>query len=197
MRFLVLFALAFCVVAWFGAEMVNDTAWNSAGSSHGQRAEEPQRTGATSRESRERTENRRQTLAAKTKEPRQTSRGGKVKLKMGRGGHYYAEVKVNGRKLDMVVDTGASLIALTAKDAKRLRVYPRKDQFIYETSTANGVAKVAVVELKEVRIGGIRVKGVRATVHRDNGLTVNLLGMSFLNRLRKVNFEGDTLTLVN
>jgi len=130
-------------------------------------------------------------------EPRQSSQGRKIRLKKGRGGHYRADVRVNGRKFQMMVDTGASLIALTARDARRMGVYPDAREFKYETRTANGIARIAVVTLKEVKIGGIRVKNVRASVHRGKGLDTNLLGMSFLNRLRKFNFEGDTLTMVN
>jgi len=127
----------------------------------------------------------------------QTAGGRTVRLKKGRGGHYHADVRVNGRKFSMMVDTGASLIALTARDARRMGVYPGADKFIYEARTANGVARIALVELKQVRIGGIRVDNVKASVHQGKGLDTNLLGMSFLNRLRKFDFEGDTLTLVN
>lgn len=127
----------------------------------------------------------------------QTSSGRKVQLKKGRGGHYRADVRVNGRKFKMMVDTGASLIALTAKDAKRMGVYPNRDKFVYQTRTANGLARIAIVTLKNVKIGGIRVQNVKASVHQGKGLDTNLLGMSFLNRLRKFNFEGDTLTMVN
>lgn len=130
-------------------------------------------------------------------QPMQTSRGRKVELRKGRGGHYRADVRVNGRKFKMMVDTGASLIALTAKDAKRMGVYPSPDKFVYQTRTANGLARIALVTLKNVRIGGIRVQNVKASVHRGKGLDTNLLGMSFLNQLRKFNFQGDTLTMVN
>lgn len=130
-------------------------------------------------------------------EPAQVSSGRQVRLKKGRGGHYNADVRVNGRKFNMLVDTGASYIALTAKDAKRMGVYPRADKFIYKTQTANGIARVAVVTLREVKIGNIRVNNVQATVHKGRGLNTNLLGMSFLNRLSKFNFKGDTLTMVN
>lgn len=127
----------------------------------------------------------------------QVARGNTVRLARGRGGHYHADVYINGRRLEMLVDTGASLIALTARDARRMGVYPPSDQFVYETQTANGIARVALVELDEVKIGHIRLKNVKATVHKGRGLSTNLLGMSFLNRLRKFNFENDTLTLVN
>lgn len=135
--------------------------------------------------------------AAAATDSHQTSRGGRVRLARDPSGHYRAQVRVNGRMVDMLVDTGASLIALTARDARRMGVYPPADAFVHQTRTANGIARVALVELDEVRVGSIRLRDVRATVHKGRGLSTNLLGMSFLGRLRRVKVEGDVLTLVN
>ncbi|MEM1044722.1 MAG: TIGR02281 family clan AA aspartic protease [Pseudomonadota bacterium] len=184
-----LFVCAVCLTAvWYGSDSLSGSHAPGAGAS-----DVPKR--AASKQTRKAEKPRR--MAARSTQPKQISRGRKVRLKQGRGGHYFADVRVNGRKLSMVVDTGATSIALTSKDAKRLGVYPRADKFIYKTRTANGITKVAVVTLKEVKIGGIRVKNVEATVHKGKGLSINLLGMSFLNRLRKFYFEGDTMTMVN
>ena len=175
--------VAVCAAAWFGSDALKAY-------SNGRKSAEATATGTH----RSATSAKRRTARA---QPKQVASGRKVRLKMGRNGHYRADVSVNGRKFRMMVDTGASLIALTAKDARRMGVYPDAGDFIYETRTANGVARIALVTLKEVRIGGIRVRNVKASVHRGKGLDTNLLGMSFLNRLSKFNFEGDTLTLVN
>ena len=167
----------------------------------------PQRLGALPQQSQEaavqkasRTVQRQQPVrqASRTRpEPMQSSHGRKVRLKLGQGGHFRADVRINGRKMEMLVDTGASVIALTARDARRMGVYPSADKFIYKARTANGVTNVALVELEEVRLGRISVRNVRAAVHKGRGLSTNLLGMSFLNRLKKFHVEGDTLTLVN
>lgn len=184
-----LFVCAVCLTAvWYGSDSLSGSHAPSAGVSDTQKRVSTDRVRKAEKPRR---------MAARSEQPKQTSRGRKVRLKQGRGGHYFADVRVNGRKLSMVVDTGATSIALTAKDAKRLGVYPRASEFIYKTRTANGITKVAVVTLKEVKIGKIRVKNVQATVHKGKGLSINLLGMSFLNRLRKFYFEGDTMTMVN
>lgn len=182
LRYVFFIVAVSCVVAWYAPQALK------AGS--GAQASQTSKTATAKRQAPRRTKVARAEQA-------QVSSGRKVRLKKGRGGHYNADVRVNGRKFNMLIDTGASYIALTARDAKRMGVYPPTDQFIYKTQTANGIARVAIVTLKEVKIGGIRVNNVRATVHKGRGLDTNLLGMSFLNRLSKFNFKGDTLTMVN
>ena len=200
LRALIFSFAVICAALWYAPDVVTAFSGTAVSDHRSQTAERrksrPKRANSERRDSRTKAAAR-QLIAKLRGEPRQTSRGRKVRLKVGRGGHYRADVRINGTKLRMMVDTGASLIALTARDAKRMGVYPKPDKFVYKTRTANGLARVAVVELKEVKIGGIRLKNVKASVHKGKGLSTNLLGMSFLNRLRKFNFEGDTLTLVN
>ncbi|RJG01762.1 retropepsin-like aspartic protease family protein [Noviherbaspirillum sedimenti] len=107
-------------------------------------------------------------------------------------GHYMAQGQINGGTVRMLVDTGASMIALPSGDATRLGIDYKKGQLGY-SSTANGVKPVYRVTLDTVRIGDIQLNQVEATVH-EGGLPVILLGMSFLNRT-DIRREGDLLTL--
>ncbi|QAU35294.1 TIGR02281 family clan AA aspartic protease [Janthinobacterium sp. 17J80-10] len=108
-------------------------------------------------------------------------------------GHYITQGQINGGAVRMLVDTGASMIALPAEDATRLGIDYRKGQIAY-SSTANGVKPVYRVKLDTVRIGDIQLNQIDATVH-ESGLPIILLGMSFLNRT-DIRREGETLTLL-
>ena len=110
-------------------------------------------------------------------------------------GHFLADVVVDGRSLRMVVDTGASLCALSEEDADRLGIRPRPGDYTREVSTANGVVRVAPVRLAHVQIGGIAVRDVEAVVIPRGKLGTSLLGMSFLKRLREFGIAGGRLTL--
>lgn len=110
--------------------------------------------------------------------------GRSIVLSKGRNGHFKAEARIDGRRIDVLVDTGASHIALRQSDAAKLGIYPRSSDFTVRVSTANGITKAAPVQLRTVEVGDIAVRDVTAIVHPDEGLSVNLLGMSFLSRLR-------------
>jgi aspartyl protease family protein len=111
-------------------------------------------------------------------------------LTKGRNGHFAVEGRIDGRRIAFLVDTGASHIALRDSDARRVGIYTRPSDYTVRVSTANGVTKAAPVELRMVEIGDIVVRNVRAIVHPDEGLAVNLLGMSFLSRVRWTHERG-------
>jgi aspartyl protease family protein len=113
-----------------------------------------------------------------------------VTLSSGRDGHFRTEARVDGRRLELVVDTGASQIALRAGDAARLGIHPTARDYNIKVATANGVTRAALVELRMVEVGNIVVRNVPALVHPDEALGVNLLGMSFLSRVRWTHERG-------
>jgi aspartyl protease family protein len=113
-----------------------------------------------------------------------------IVLTKGRNGHFEVEARVDGRRLEFLVDTGASHIALRQSEAARLGIHPRYSDFTVKVSTANGVTKAALVQLRSVEVGDILVRDVPAIVHSDEGLSVNLLGMSFLSRVRWTHDRG-------
>ena len=113
-----------------------------------------------------------------------------VVLTKARNGHFEVEARVDGRRIEFLVDTGASHIALRESAAARLGIYPRPSDYTVRVSTANGVTKAALVQLRMVEVGDIVVRDVPAIVHPDEGLSVNLLGMSFLSRVRWTHDRG-------
>ena len=112
-----------------------------------------------------------------------------------RHGHFRVEGRVDGRRLGFMVDTGASVIALTAKDAARLGIRPMRSEFTATVTTANGAIKAAPASLNAVEIDGITVRDVRALVLPDEALSENLLGLSFLSRLRRFEYARGKLVL--
>jgi aspartyl protease family protein len=123
------------------------------------------------------------------------SRGRVVELKAGTHGHYYASAEINGRPIDVLVDSGASLVALTYDDARRAGLYVRDSDYTHRVSTANGPARVAPVTLDRVSIGDITVRNVPAAVSEPGKLATSLLGMSFLGRLQQIDIRGGVLVL--
>lgn len=119
-----------------------------------------------------------------------------VALEADARGHFSADAVINGRSIEVFVDTGATTIALNEATARRLGISPARSEFVLPISTANGVIQAAPVRLAEVRLGGISVRDVGAVVVPGNVLAANLLGMSFLSRLSKFELSGDRLILV-
>jgi aspartyl protease family protein len=110
-------------------------------------------------------------------------------------GHFQIDGRVDGRRLTFMVDTGASVIALTAEDAASLGIHPSPSDFTAMVSTANGTVRAAPVELGMVEIEDITVHNVSALVMPDGALSQNLLGMSFLSRLHRWEFADGKLVL--
>src|SRR5277367_4846864 len=98
-------------------------------------------------------------------------------------GHFEVDARINGRRIGFMVDTGASVIALTARDAARLGIHPPQSAFVAEVKTANGTVRGAPVRLDAVEVGKLELRDVAALVLPDQALSDNLLGLSFLSRL--------------
>jgi aspartyl protease family protein len=107
-----------------------------------------------------------------------------VTLNSDSRGHFQTEARVEGRSIDFLVDTGASAIALRESSAARLGIHPSARDYSIKMETANGVGKAARVQLARVEIGGITVRDVDALVVPDESLSTNLLGMTFLSRVK-------------
>ena len=120
----------------------------------------------------------------------------RVRLIADRYGHFAVEAYINDRPAALVADTGATLVTLTYEDARRVGIVPAELRFTHQTNTANGVARVAPVTLRHVRIGGITVRDVRAVVTEPGKLHVSLLGMSFLGAITRFEMSGRELVLV-
>ena len=106
----------------------------------------------------------------------------------GQNGHYTTQGQVNGGQVRFVVDTGASVVALPANDARRLSIDYLKGQ-LTTVQTAAGPTPAYIVRLDTVRVGGIELNNVEGMVI-ESGLPIALLGMSFLNRVEIRNDAG-------
>ena len=120
---------------------------------------------------------------------------GTVVLDAGANGHFSTVARINNRFVDVVVDTGATAVALPFEEAARLGIRPGNSDFTVEISTANGIQKSAPVTLREVRIDTIRVYDVPALVAPRGALSSALLGMSFLRELKNVEMRGGELVM--
>lgn len=107
-----------------------------------------------------------------------------VRLDSDGHGQFRVEARVDGRPIDFMVDTGASSVVLRESAAAKLGIFPRPSEYIGRTSTANGIAKFAPVRLNRIEVNGINVYDVNAAVMPDEALGVNLLGMTFLSRVK-------------
>jgi len=107
-------------------------------------------------------------------------------------GHFYTLGQINGVTAQFLVDTGATLIALPGGLAGRIGIDYRKG-VRGMTNTANGTVAVYQIKLDTVKIGDIELNNVDALVIEE-GLSIALLGMSFLNRV-EMRRDGDSMTL--
>ncbi|HYE45053.1 MAG TPA: TIGR02281 family clan AA aspartic protease [Caulobacter sp.] len=108
-------------------------------------------------------------------------------------GHYWATADVDGSAVRFLVDTGATAVALTADDARRLGLDLSKLDYRVDVTTADGKTRAAQVKLRSVTIAGARVENVDALV-LEGGLKTSLLGMSYLGRLSS--FEATRTALI-
>jgi aspartyl protease family protein len=110
-------------------------------------------------------------------------------------GHYVVHPSIDNYRVKMMVDTGASFIALTDADARALGIRPERAAYTIGLGTANGVVRGARTMLREVRLGDILMRDVEAVVLPAGALSVSLLGTSFLRRLRGYEVQGGRMVL--
>ena len=120
---------------------------------------------------------------------------GVVHLSAVQGGHFLADASVNGTHVRFLVDTGASIVALSAFDARRLGLDPQELDYNITVSTANGQTRAASVSLDEIRIGSISRSQVPALVVSEGALEQSLLGMTFLNLIGSFEMGDGVLIL--
>jgi aspartyl protease family protein len=126
---------------------------------------------------------------------RAASKGRTVEIARGAGGSFSVSTQVNGARIAMALDTGASAVVLTQEAAKAAGLPLEVLHYSVNVDTANGRARAAPVTLDRVSIGGITERSVPALVAQPGQLRANLLGMSFLNRLQSWEVRGDRLVL--
>ena len=122
-------------------------------------------------------------------------RGRNVEVVRGRGGDFAVAAHINGAKVPMVLDTGASSVVLTQEAAKAAGLPIEVLNYTVNVDTANGRTQAAPVTLDRLAVGGLIERAVPALVVQPGQLKNNLLGMTFLNRLESWEVRGDRLRM--
>lgn len=120
--------------------------------------------------------------------------GDRIVARRAPDGHYHLTLGINGAPVRFLVDTGASDMVLTLRDADRAGLDRAALRFVGRAATANGTVPTAPVTLDHVELGGIVDRGVPAQVSSGD-MPGSLLGMRYLSRFADVTISGDTLTL--
>jgi len=121
--------------------------------------------------------------------------GRNVQVVRGNGGDFAVAVHINGVKIPMVLDTGASSVVLTQEAARAAGLPIEVLNYTISVDTANGRTRAASVTLDRLAVGGLTERSVPALVAQPGQLKTNLLGMTFLNRLQSWEVRGDKLQM--
>lgn len=119
---------------------------------------------------------------------------GRVEVARHHDGHFYLTLDIGGVPVNFVVDTGATELVLSRRDAERIGLDP--DRLVYQgrARTANGEVRTARVVLDEVALGSMVDNRVTAWVN-EGRMDISLLGMSYLRRFERIEIAGDRLVL--
>ncbi|MGY4433002.1 aspartyl protease family protein [Bradyrhizobium sp. F1.13.1] len=110
-------------------------------------------------------------------------------------GHFQTEGRIEGQRIGFMVDTGASVVALNETSAARFGLRPSRGDYNATVSTANGTIKAARTRIAMLDVGGLVVRDVDAMVLPDEALSENLLGLSFLSRLKRFEYANGQMVL--
>lgn len=120
--------------------------------------------------------------------------GTRIEVPMDASGHFLLTAEANGEPVRFIFDTGASSIALSPDDARRIGIDPDDLAYVGQAETANGTVETAPVTIERFAIGDLVDENVPAMVIRAE-ISGSLLGMSYLRRFARVSFEGEMLVL--
>ena len=126
-------------------------------------------------------------VVAETGEPRETV------LEREANGHLYVDAKVNGELVHFIVDTGATGVALTEEDARRVGLAFSPSEFEYVGEGAAGPVRGKLVTIDTIEVDGKTVEDVSGAVLQGGDLS--LLGQSYLSRMGEVQMRGDYMVL--
>ncbi|WP_089025607.1 TIGR02281 family clan AA aspartic protease [Bradyrhizobium mercantei] len=110
-------------------------------------------------------------------------------------GHFATDGRIDGQRINFMVDTGASVVALNETSAARFGLRPVPGDYTSRVTTANGTIKAARAHIAMIEIGGLTVRDVDALVLPDEALSENLLGLSFLSKLKRFEYANGKLLL--
>ncbi|MCW1427905.1 TIGR02281 family clan AA aspartic protease [Novosphingobium sp. JCM 18896] len=127
--------------------------------------------------------------------PEQRVTGGETRIAMSNDGHFWLQAQVNGRPYRFLVDTGATLTALSESTATEAQVPIQPLRQSVMMKTANGTIRAELARIDEMRFGNVVARDLDAVIAPGLGET-NVLGMNLLSRLASWRVEGRTLVLV-
>lgn len=123
--------------------------------------------------------------------------GGTANVSRHWDGHFRTSADINGKDIEMLVDTGASLVLLTYEDALIAGLDVGALDFNVPILTANGKSHVATLTLDQIDIGGVSVSNVEAAVAEHGQLHASLLGMSFIGEIEEAVIRKDRMIFKN
>lgn len=127
--------------------------------------------------------------------PQQVVEGGETRVELAPDGHFWLRAEINGAPADFLVDTGATLTAVSAETAAKVGLEPREGGLPVRMQTANGAVAAQITTIDELRFGNVAARGLDAVIAPGLGPT-NVLGMNLLSRLASWRVEGNTMILV-
>ncbi|MFB0610957.1 retropepsin-like aspartic protease family protein [Aurantiacibacter poecillastricola] len=127
--------------------------------------------------------------------PEQVVEGGETRIPLSRDGHYWLEADVNGTRAAFLVDTGATLTAVSERTAEEAGLTPREGGLPIRLQTANGAVAAQTTSIESLRFGNVAAYGLDAVIAPGLGET-NVIGMNLLSRLASVRIEDGLLILV-
>ncbi|WAT17895.1 TIGR02281 family clan AA aspartic protease [Aurantiacibacter sp. MUD11] len=127
--------------------------------------------------------------------PEQVVEGGETRIPMARDGHYWLEAEINGHRALFLVDTGATLTAVSDATAEAAGLEARDGGLPIRLQTANGAVAAQMTNIDTLRFGNVAARGLDAVIAPGLGDT-NVIGMNLLSRLASVRIEQGELILV-
>lgn len=127
--------------------------------------------------------------------PEQIVEGGETRIPMAPDGHFWLRAKINGVPANFLVDTGATLTAVSQGVADRAGLKPRRGGLPVTVNTANGPVSAELSTIGELRFGNVAARGLDVVIAPSLGQT-NVVGMNLLSRLASWRVEGNTMILV-
>ncbi|MFZ1742107.1 MAG: TIGR02281 family clan AA aspartic protease [Pontixanthobacter sp.] len=126
--------------------------------------------------------------------PEQVVEGGETRVPLSSDGHFWLRAQVNSKPVDFMVDTGATLTAVSADTAKRIGLEARRGGIPVRINTANGTISASIASVDEIRFGNVAARGLDAVIAPNLGDT-NVIGMNLLSRLKGWRVENNVLIL--
>lgn len=121
--------------------------------------------------------------------------GSELRVRMASDGHFWVTASINGVKARMLIDSGATVTALSPRTAREAHVQTGSGLAPVVLRTANGTASAETGEIDELRVGNIVARDLRVVTSPGLG-NLDVLGMNFLSKLQSWRVEGRTLILV-